>query len=89
MERLLMQPLQVQNEEELDGVMDIDEPLENESKAIFNPEKEREEEDSDGVIDLKEYTESGEEEKASWWDLAKDVVVQPALGFRSRIYMGT
>ena len=83
-----MQPLQVQNEEELDGVMDIDEPLENESKAIFNPEKEREEEDSDGVIDLKEYTESGEEEKASWWDLAKDVVVQPALGLGAAFTWG-
>ncbi len=37
-------------------------------------------EDPNEVIDLKEYSDSGQEEKASWADLAKDLVIQPALG---------
>lgn len=83
-----MQPMQVQEEEDLDGVMDIDDPIENESKSLFNPEKEKAEEDADGVVDLKDYTDSGEDEKASWWDVAKDVVIQPALGLGSAFTWG-
>lgn len=86
-----MQPMPVQNEEELDGVLDIDEPMQEElprEELSFSPEKEREEEKADGVVDMGEYTESGEEEKATWWDVAKDVVVQPALGLGSAFTWG-
>lgn len=32
------------------------------------------------AIDMSDYAQSQEAEEASWWDFAKDVVVQPALG---------
>lgn len=84
-----MQPMPVQNEEELDGVLDIDEPeVQEEATLPFTPEQEKEEEESDGVVDLKDYTESGEDEKATWWDVAKDVVIQPALGLGSAFTWG-
>lgn len=84
-----MQPMPVQDEEDLDGVMDIDdidEPIAEE--PIFDAEMEKQQEESDGVIDLKEYTDSGEEEKATWGDLLKDVIVQPALGLGSAFTWG-
>jgi hypothetical protein len=84
MEQILMQP-QFDDYEE-DGVFN----LENEPasfKTIIPEQKTaaqlKQEEIDDGVIDLNEYTESGEEEKASWWDVAKDVIIQPALGLGS------
>lgn len=71
MECLLMSPDPLLQEEE--GVFDIE--------AFDDPSsQERSEEKSDGVVDMEEYTNSGEEQEATWWDLAKDLVVQPALG---------
>jgi len=39
--------------------------------------------EQDGVIDLKDYNDSPESQEADWWDVAKDVIVQPALGLAS------
>jgi hypothetical protein len=33
------------------------------------------------AIDLSDYSKSDEAKEASWWDVAKDVAVQPALGY--------
>ena len=71
MECLLMQPMSIQNEEELDDVIDMED---------YTSKSEQSEEDSDGVIVMQQYSDSGEDQEASWWDLAKDVVVQPVLG---------
>lgn len=34
----------------------------------------------DNSIDMQDYTDSQEAEQATWWDVAKDAVIQPALG---------
>lgn len=39
-------------------------------------------------VDLDDYADSPEDEEATWWDLAKDVVVQPALGFAGAFTWG-
>lgn len=36
--------------------------------------------DMAGDIDMAEYADSPEDQSATWWDVAKDVVVQPGLG---------
>lgn len=43
-------------------------------------EAEQDDLDMEGVVDLQEYASSSEAQEASWKDLAKDVIVQPALG---------
>lgn len=75
---VLMQPMPNQLDEEEDGVIDLNsytpEP------ETMDLEAEKLEQDEDGVVDMQEYVDSGEEQKASWGDLAKDLVIQPALG---------
>lgn len=78
-----MKPLNnIDEEEDEEGVIDLS-SYRQEKSAPIEPIDSREEEDADGVIDMKDYTDSGEAQEASWWDLAKDVVVQPALGIAS------
>lgn len=69
-----MQPLQNEN----DDVIDLGSYVPEESNTEIPNEQVAE--DPNEVIDLKEYTNSGEEQKASWADLAKDLIIQPALG---------
>ena len=38
-------------------------------------------EDYASDVDLEDYASSQEAQEASWWDVAKDVIIQPALGF--------
>jgi len=51
--------------------------LEDYSNQVEKAETKSIEEDS---IDMEDYSSSPEAEEASWWDVAKDIVIQPALG---------
>jgi len=78
-----MQPLNtIDDQEDEEGVIDLT-SYRKEQAAPIQPIDSREEEDSDGVIDMQEYKDSGEAQEWEWWDLAKDLVVQPALGAAS------
>jgi hypothetical protein len=73
-----MQPLTFdQDEDQDDGVIDLDSYDEKEPKQSLDSS---EEEESDGVVDMDQYEDSGEAQEWEWWDLAKDLIVQPALG---------
>lgn len=58
----------------------LNQPMEDSEDVIDMKEFSQAEDANDGVIDMKEYSGSPEDESASWWDVAKDVIVQPALG---------
>jgi len=78
-----MQPMSNQIESdnqnlEDEGVIDLDSYFPEQQE--YDPQTEKLEEENDGIIDLKEYSDSGEEEKATWGDLAKDLIIQPVLG---------
>ena len=59
----------IQDEEEIDGIIDM---------AEYSAEQDVE--DLEGVTDMEEYSNSKESEEASWWDTAKDAGIQSGLG---------
>lgn len=70
METILMQPQ-----------MDDDEDFGIDMNQYSQQQNEVEDDDLESSsIDMNSYSTSQEAEKATWWDLAKDVVIQPALG---------
>jgi hypothetical protein len=72
----------IPEDDDMDGIIDMESytpDFEQESPVTTEPE----DKDAEGIINLNEHGNSKEAEEATWWDVAKESVIQPLLGIAS------